>query len=256
MGSSVSLLWADIEGTVDFIASEAINRGTCKFQWFLTLPVETGREGGESPTNASKRLLRAVRSNLSNLEYISKFVAKPGHFVFIYVFISFVSLLKCSPLFYVFLFPSLASWILNLSLLWFHQTNTEPQDSENREETWGYGRARAEDEQTERCQSSYQSLSSFAVPPLPHPWLCCSYVFGCTCQTHSYTPLKKERTSIASSMHPHDTNFAASDVDLQLVQNLAVNWQALTDLYRGTSVSTRYTLICKYSLILSAPVWP
>lgn len=87
---------------------------------------------------------------------------------------SVLFLLKCSPLFCVFLFSSLASWILNLSLLWFHQTNTEPQDSENREERWGSGRARAEDKQTERCQSLYQSLSSFAVLPLPHPWLCCS----------------------------------------------------------------------------------
>lgn len=104
MGSSVSLLWADIEGTVDFIASEAINRGTCKIQWFLTLPVETGREGGESPANASKRLLRAVHSNFSNLEYISKFVAKPGHFGFIYVLISFVSFEVFSTLLCVSLF--------------------------------------------------------------------------------------------------------------------------------------------------------
>lgn len=107
------------------------------------------------------------------------------------------------------------------------------------------------------CQSLYQSLSIFAVLPPPHPWLCCSYGFGCTCQTRSHTPLKKEKTSsIASSMHPHDTNFAASGVELQLVQNLAVNWKALTDLHRGTSVSTRYTLICKCSLILSGPIWP
>jgi len=50
------------------------------------------------------------------------------------------------------------------------------------------GRARAEGKQTElhvsRCVSA---LFSLAVLPLPHPWLCWSYGFGCTSNPFPYS---------------------------------------------------------------------
>lgn len=134
----------------------------CKFQWFPTLLVEIRREGGESPTNVSKMLLRAVHNNFSNLQYINKFVTKPVHFILIYLLIICISLLKCFLLFCAFLSPPL-SWLFNLSLLWLHQTISEPQDHENGEERWGSGMARAEGEQTESSMLVLVSVTFTAL---------------------------------------------------------------------------------------------
>lgn len=104
-------------------------------------------------------------------------------------------------------------------------------------------------------QSCVMTLSSFVLLPPPHPGLCWRSGFGHKRQTHSHTALKRKRTSLTTSgMHPQCINFAANGVNSQLIQNLAVNctWRFT----QMVSVSTRYTLTHKCSLILSVPLWP
>lgn len=112
-------------------------------------------------------------------------------YILIDLLVIYISLLKC-----FLLFP-LLSWLLSLSLVWLHQTITEPQDWENGEEGWGFGRTRPEAEQNE-SKSSLSVLVSVPFSALHfYHHLTHGYDFGSI--WNPFPALKKERTSLMTS---------------------------------------------------------